>query len=135
MPRKNALPGNRAKPDPVPRSPCDAADVGESAATGCPLTAAIRAIGGKWDLICLYWIEIEPRRFGELRRLMPEISHKVLTETLRDLEREGLVVREAGTARPASVSYRLPRRGPSVVPLVHVPRTWDREHLASRQPE
>ena len=52
--------------------------------TGCPLTAALRAIGGKWNLICLYWLETESRRFNELRRLMPDISHKVLTETLRE---------------------------------------------------
>ena len=78
------------------------ADV-DNAPTGYPLTAALRAIGGKWSLICLYWLETETRRFNELRRLMPDISHKVLAETLRNLEREGLVVRtvhsEADIAR------------------------------------
>ncbi len=54
--------------------------------TKCPLTAALNAIGGKWSLICLYWLDSGTRRFNELRRLMPEISHKVLPATLHDLE-------------------------------------------------
>jgi DNA-binding HxlR family transcriptional regulator len=75
-------------------NPADIPDAGgDTASTGCPLTAALRAIGGKWSLICLYWLESETRRFNELRRLMPDISHKVLTETLRNLEREGLITR------------------------------------------
>jgi len=49
----------------------------------CPLTAALNAIGGKWSLICLYWLDSGARRFNELRRLMPDISHKVLAATLR----------------------------------------------------
>ena len=54
-----------------PESTADAAI--QTPATGCPLTAALRAIGGKWNLICLYWLELEPRRFNELQRLMPDI--------------------------------------------------------------
>src|SRR5688572_23519726 len=61
--------------------------------TKCPLTAALNAIGGKWSLICLYWLASGTRRFNELRRLMPDISHKVLGATLRSLEQEGLVCR------------------------------------------
>src|SRR5436189_604367 len=60
--------------------------------TKCPLTAARNAIGGKWSLICLYWLDSATRRFNELRRLMPEISHKVLAATLRNLEHEGLTI-------------------------------------------
>ena len=134
MARKNALSGNRVRPVPAPRSLRDADDLRETAATGCPLTAAIRALGGKWNLICLYWIGIEPRRFGELRRLMPDISHKVLTATLRDLEREDLVVREVRPARPAGVEYRLSPHGHSVAPLVDAVRAWGRAHLAARRP-
>jgi DNA-binding HxlR family transcriptional regulator len=46
---------------------------------GCPLTAALNAIGGKWSMICLYWLDSGPYRFNELQRPMPDISHKVLT--------------------------------------------------------
>jgi len=61
--------------------------------TKCTLTAALNAIGGKWSLICLYWLDSGTRRFNELRRLMPEISHKVLAATLCNLEHEGLICR------------------------------------------
>ena len=133
MPRKNALSGNRLRSAPLPRSQRDADDLLDTAANGCPLTAAIAALGGKWNLICLYWLDIEPRRFGELRRLMPEISHKVLTGTLRRLERENLVTREVRPGRPPGVEYRLSNHGRSVVPLVHAVRSWGRDHLAARR--
>lgn len=132
MPRKNALSGNPSRTARPPRSKRDADDMLVTATTGCPLTAGIRALGGKWNLICLYWLEIEPRRFGELRRLMPEISHKVLTATLRHLELEGLVLREVRSGRVRGVEYRLSRHGQSVAPLVHAFRAWGRSHLAAR---
>lgn len=97
--------------------------------TGCPLTAALRAIGGKWNLICLFWLETESRRFNELRRLMPDISHKVLTETLRDLEREGLVRRIVHSTMPSHVEYTMTPYGESVKPLIAAVRAWGREHL------
>jgi DNA-binding HxlR family transcriptional regulator len=98
--------------------------------TGCPLTAALRAIGGKWNLICLYWLEIEPRRFNELRRLMPDISHKVLTESLRSLEDEGLVTRTVRSRMPSHVVYSMSPYGESVKPLIEAVREWGRAHLS-----
>jgi DNA-binding HxlR family transcriptional regulator len=98
--------------------------------TGCPLTTAMRAIGGKWNLICLYWLEREPRRFNELRRLMPDISHKVLTETLRSLEHEGLVTRTVRSRMPSHVVYALSSYGESVTPLIEAVRQWGRAHLS-----
>lgn len=100
-----------------------------SPTTGCPLTAALTAIGGKWAMICLYWLSTDARRFGELRRLMPEISHKVLTETLRDLEREGLVTRTVRSETPAHVEYNLSVHGETVKPLIEAVRNWGRFHL------
>ena len=132
VPRKNALFGNSvglAAPVGFKR---DADDLLETAADGCPLTAAIQALGGKWNLICLYWLEIEPRRFGELRRLMPGISHKMLTQTLRNLEHESLVIREVRAGKHSGVTYRLSHHGQSTVPLIHAVRTWGRGHLAAQ---
>ena len=110
-------------------SPRDANDRAETEATGCPLTAALNAIGGKWNLIVLYWLDLESRRFSELQRLMPDISHKVLTETLRTLEQEGLICRVAREEAPAQVEYALSSHGESVRPLIHAVRQWGREHL------
>lgn len=97
--------------------------------TRCPLTAALNAVGGKWTMIALYWIAGAPRRFGEMRRLMPEVSHKVLAETLRDLEQEGLVIRTVISEMPAHVEYRLSQHGETVRPIIDAMRSWGHSHL------
>jgi DNA-binding HxlR family transcriptional regulator len=56
----------------------------------CPLAATLDVIGGKWHLIVLYALAQRPRRFNELQRLTPGVSHKVLTQTVRHLETYGL---------------------------------------------
>jgi DNA-binding HxlR family transcriptional regulator len=104
-------------------------DAAETRVTGCPLTAALHAIGGKWSLICLYWLESDVRRFNELRKLMPDISQKVLTETLRNLEQEGLIERTVHARAPSHVEYRMSAHGQSVKPLIEAVRLWGRAHL------
>lgn len=101
--------------------------------TDCPMTAALNAIGGKWSLICLYFLDTGTRRFNELRRLMPDVSHKVLAETLRNLEQEGLIVRTVHSLAPSHVEYRISAHGESVRPLIHSVRAWGREHLTWMQ--
>ncbi len=100
-----------------------------SAPTKCPLTAALNAIGGKWSLICLYWLDSGTRRFNELRRLMPEISHKVLAATLRNLEREGLICRAVYAEVPPRVEYSISRHGETLRPLIEAVRAWGHRHL------
>jgi DNA-binding HxlR family transcriptional regulator len=113
-----------------PRTPAKTAAVPDPPVpTECPLTAALNAIGGKWNLICLYWLDSGTRRFNELRRLMPDISHKVLTETLRNLERYGLVNRTIYAEVPPRVEYGISCHGESVRPLIEAVRLWGREHL------
>ena len=95
----------------------------------CPLTAAIAATGGKLKLIILYWLAESPRQFGELRQLLPSISQKVLTEQLRELIADELVVRESTGPVPAPVLYSLTEYGHSVVPIVETIRRWGRGHI------
>src|SRR5579863_6296962 len=97
--------------------------------TECPMTAALNAVGGKWSLICLYWLDSGTRRFNELRRLMPDISHKVLTATLRGLENEGLISRTVYAEVPPRVEYRISAHGESVRPIIQYVRAWGHEHL------
>ncbi|HEY0169723.1 MAG TPA: helix-turn-helix domain-containing protein [Pyrinomonadaceae bacterium] len=96
---------------------------------GCPLTAALAAIGGKWKLIILYWLAESPKHFAALRRVMAGISQKVLTQQLRELVGDGLVRREPKGAVPAPVEYSLTDYGRSVLPLVEGVRLWGRAHL------
>ena len=114
---KKALSGNheRARPNPV---------------EGCPLTAAFAAIGGKWKLIIIYWLAESPKHFAALRKAMPGISQKVLTQQLRELMSDGLVNRDAKGAVPAPVVYSLSDYGRSVLPLVEDVRKWGHAHLS-----
>lgn len=100
-----------------------------NAVSGCPLTAALAAIGGKWKLIILYWLAESPKHFAGLRQVMSGISQKVLTEQLRELVNDGIVKREPQGAIPAPVEYSLTEYGQSVLPLVEDVRLWGREHL------
>jgi DNA-binding HxlR family transcriptional regulator len=114
---KKALSGNheRARPNPV---------------EGCPLTAALAAIGGKWKLIIVYWLAKSPKHFAALRKAMPGISQKVLTQQLRELMSDGLVNREPKGTVPAPVVYSLSDYGRSVLPLVEDVRRWGHAHLS-----
>jgi DNA-binding HxlR family transcriptional regulator len=103
-------------------------------ATGCPMTAALNAFGGKWSMICLYWLDSNSRRFNELQRLMPAISHKVLTATLRNLENEGLICRTEFSELPPRVEYHISAYGESVRPLIEAVRVWGRAHLERNAP-
>jgi DNA-binding HxlR family transcriptional regulator len=96
---------------------------------GCPLTAALAAIGGKWKLIIVYFLAEAPKHFAGLRQAMPGISQKVLTQQLRELVGDGLVHRQPHGGPPAPVEYSLTDYGRSVLPLVEDLRLWGRSHM------
>jgi DNA-binding HxlR family transcriptional regulator len=101
--------------------------------TGCPLTAALAAIGGKWKLIIIYWLAEEPSHFAGLRRKMSAISQKVLTQQLRELQADGIVHRRAADRLPEPVVYSLTPYGRSLVPLIETVRRWGRSHLTRQR--
>jgi DNA-binding HxlR family transcriptional regulator len=98
----------------------------------CPLTAAVAAIGGKWKLIILYQLSQSPLHFAALRRLVPGISQKVLTEQLGALMGDGLVERRRTGSVPSPVVYSLSTYGRSLFPLLDSALGWGRNHLARR---
>jgi DNA-binding HxlR family transcriptional regulator len=100
---------------------------------GCPLTAALSAIGGKWKLIIVYWLADSPRHFAALRQAVPGISQKVLTQQLRELESDGIVLRQPTGAVPAPVEYSLTEYGRSLLPLVEDVRLWGKVHMGRVQ--
>jgi DNA-binding HxlR family transcriptional regulator len=99
----------------------------------CPLTAALAALGGKWKLIIIYWLE-SPRHFAALRKLMPSISQKVLTEQLRELIADDIVLRVPKGTAPDPVIYSLTDYGRSLLPLVEGVRRWGRGHIERFKP-
>lgn len=71
----------------------------------CPVDAPIQVLGGKWKLALLFYILQAPRRNGELRRLVPAITQKMLTQQLRELEADGIVTRTVHDQVPPKVVY------------------------------
>ena len=96
---------------------------------GCPLTAALAAIGGKWKLIIVYWLAESPKHFAALRQAMPGISQKVLTQQLCELVNDGIVHRQPTGAIPAPVEYSLTDYGRTVLPLAEAVRLWGKAHM------
>ena len=87
----------------------------------CPLTAALAAIGGKWKLIIIYWLNEGPLHFAGLRRKMSGISQKVLTKQLRELEADEIVARKAAERIPqVAVGEQIVRHGRQEVVGVEV---------------
>ncbi len=97
--------------------------------SGCPLTAAWAALGGKWKLIILYWLADAPAHFAGLRRQMPDISAKVLTEQLRELVADGIIDRHATGPAPDPVIYSLSDYGRSALPIIEATRCWGNGHM------
>jgi len=95
----------------------------------CPLHAAFSAVGGKWKLTILYWLARESHHFSGLLRRVAPISHKVLTEQLRELEADELIERLQTGPAPAPVHYRLSDYGRTVLPLMENARIWGLAHL------
>jgi DNA-binding HxlR family transcriptional regulator len=84
----------------------------------CPVRNVLDVIGDKWSTLTLMSLAGKPRRFSDMHRAIPDISKRMLTQTLRRLEREGLVTRHVFPTKPPSVEYRLSPLGRSVlVPL------------------
>ena len=84
-------------------------------------------ISGKWQTLLLIALADGPRRFGELRRSLPDISQRMLTQSLRELQRDGLIARRVYPTAPPSVDYRLTDLGRSLIaPLAGLIR-WAEE--------
>lgn len=96
----------------------------------CGLDAAVDVVGGKWKPLILWALSEEPRRFGQLRRELDGISEKVLTQQLRELERDGIVHREVHDQVPPKVVYSLTTLGVSLDTALAPLGRWGEQHLA-----
>lgn len=84
----------------------------------CPVRGVLDRIGDKWSTLMVLTLALRPHRFGELKRAIPDISQRMLTQTLRDLQRDGYVARKVFPTTPPAVEYRLTDLGRSLmVPL------------------
>ncbi len=87
----------------------------------CPVRDILDKIGDKWSMLLVMTLASSPKRFNQLHREIPDISQKMLTQTLRNLQRDGLVARQVFDTKPPSVEYRLSPLGQSlIVPFGHL---------------
>ena len=93
----------------------------------CPVTHAMNIIGGKWKSIIIYLLSKGSLRFGKLAMFIPSISRKVLTDQLREMEADGLIIREKFKEIPPRVEYSLTESGMALVPLFLAMADWSNE--------
>ncbi|WP_244516726.1 winged helix-turn-helix transcriptional regulator [Alkalicoccus daliensis] len=94
---------------------------------------ALSAIEGKWKLIILCHLGLKgTKRFGELRKLIPDITKKMLTTQLREFENNGLVHREVYPVIPPKVEYSLTDQGKSLFPILEALEDWGRKYMEQR---
>jgi len=96
---------------------------------GCPVQASINVLSGKWKVQILWHLSFGPRRFAQIRKKMPKISEKVLTEQLRQLESDGVIARQVAPSIPPQVTYSLNREGEKLVPLMESLCSWGSAHF------
>lgn len=94
----------------------------------CGLDAAVDVVGGKWKVLILWELRQEPMRFGELRKGLPGVSEKMLTQHLRELERDGVVHREVYPTVPPRVEYSLTADGKELNDALAPLGAWGSRH-------
>jgi DNA-binding HxlR family transcriptional regulator len=99
----------------------------------CPMVAAINRIGGKWKPIILHILSEGTMRFGEIKRLIPPVSQKMLTQQLRELEADGIVHRKVFAEVPPRVEYSLTKRGETLKPVLQALYTWGQAYSQQDQ--
>ncbi len=92
--------------------------------SNCPIEEAMRLLSGRWPTLLLYYLKDGPKRFADLRRDNPTISHRMLTLELRKLEEAGIVLRTAHAGYPLRVDYSLAPFGLRLVPLIDAIGDW-----------
>ncbi len=95
----------------------------------CPVEATLDVIGGKWKVLILWWLRDSVLRFGELRRQIPGISERMLTQQLRELEQDGVVRRKVYSEVPPKVEYSLTPYGKSLREITNLMCAWGKVHI------
>jgi DNA-binding HxlR family transcriptional regulator len=103
-----------------------------ASAEDCAVAKALAVVGAKWTLIILHHLMDGPRRFGDLQRLVPAASPKMLTVRLRELEQLGLLTRTVHAEIPPRVDYQLTTQGRSLRPIIDSIEKWGRSLRPAR---
>ena len=99
----------------------------------CPSRQVLDALSDKWVTLVLTALAGSSQRYSELSRTIAGVSQKMLTQTLRMLERDGLVARTITPSVPVRVDYQLTPLGHTLLPVVHAIKNWSETHIAEVQ--
>ena len=94
----------------------------------CPVATTVQLIGNKWKLLILRNLRMRPWRFNELQKSLEGISQKVLTESLRSLEADGIIVRTVYAEVPPRVEYSLSELGDTMRPILDAMEKWGNDY-------
>lgn len=101
----------------------------------CPVATTVQLIGNKWKLLIIRNLLRAPQRFTEMKRTIPGISQKVLTDNLRALEADGLIEREVFAEVPPRVVYSLSSLGNTLRPVIDAMQNWGEDYKAFKRSE
>lgn len=100
----------------------------------CEKELTLAIISGKWKIVILWHLGVEgPLRFSELQRLFPKITHKMLTNQLKELIDDGIVRREVFPEAPPKVEYSLTELGMTLLPIIEMMYEWGKKRMADIQ--
>jgi DNA-binding HxlR family transcriptional regulator len=102
----------------------------ESNPGACPVRQVLDQVGDKWTTLIIMLLDESPARFNALRRAIPDISQRMLTQTLRNLQRDGLVARQVFPTVPPAVEYSLTPLGRSLLGPINVLAQWAEQNMA-----
>lgn len=95
-----------------------------------PFAYAISLVDGKWKMHILFWLwKREILRYSELKRALGKVTHKMLSNQLKDLEADGIIIRKEYPQVPPKVEYRLSEVGKTLMPILHQFCKWGHEHI------
>ena len=98
----------------------------------CPVEASLSIIGGKYKAIILWHLIGQPLRFSELKRFLPQATPKMLTQQLRELEKDDILHREVYPVVPPHTEYSLTDFGRTLIPIIEAMCAWGETHMRSR---
>lgn len=101
----------------------------------CPIETVIHVLGGKWKPMILWNLVESTKRFCDLEKLIPDVSQKMLTQHLRNLEQEGVIERTVYPTIPPKVEYSLSEYGRTLIPVAEVMCAWGENHNERKREE
>jgi DNA-binding HxlR family transcriptional regulator len=122
--------GLRAIQGVIASKPRVATKTAEELENACPVRGVLDRIGDKWSFLIVSMLAEKPLRFGALRRAVPDISQRMLTQTLRELQRDGLIDRAVFPTNPPSVEYSLTKLGRSLLGPMNSLIAWAEKNHA-----